>query len=211
MKERLQSPMFDSVSPLTSRQLEVWHYLSHRISHAGICPTYREIAEHLKIRSANGVRTHLEALERKGYLKRIPHRSRAITLLKKKSVRNCQEIPFLGTIYGDEVTLLVENPFLNRCKKASHSYFYLRVEQAPSFCPKIHKGYLLLIQASPIMEEGHTSVWITPEKELVIGICFYHPAHEQYVIQRHGQAELYFDWKKWKFLGIMKGWVIPVE
>ncbi|MDO4583197.1 MAG: hypothetical protein Q4D62_03740 [Planctomycetia bacterium] len=212
MKSRQQHSNFDSLPSLTPRQLEVWRYLSRCISGQGICPSYREIAQHLKIHSSYGVRTHLDALERKGYLKRIPNCSRAITLLKRKSTKSYDEIPRLGTIRGNTVTLSEEYSGRQQFSKGSfYPYLSLYVEEAPPSCSRVQKGYSLLLHASPIVEENRRLAWMTPKKELILGTCIYHSATKRYAIQRRGDAKLYFDWKKWTFLGIVKGWVVPIE
>lgn len=210
MKNGRVNPMFSSLPSLTSRQWEVWDYLSRTISGRGICPSYREIAEHLKIQSSYGVRTHLDALERKGYLKRIPNRSRAITLLQKKSPGNFDEIPRLGTILGNKVLLSSEYSGRNRLpKSASYPYVSLYVEAAPTFFPQIERGSSLLLRSFSEVVENRTCVWMTPEHELVLGSYVYHSLESRYAIQRVGETAPCFSWKKWIFLGIMKGWLIP--
>ncbi len=54
------------LSPRQRRCLEA--VLAHR-RRAGLPPTYRELGRALSIASTNGVRGHLKALERKGYLR----------------------------------------------------------------------------------------------------------------------------------------------
>jgi len=64
---------------LTDRQQEVLTYIRDRIAD-GLPPTVREIGRELGIRSPNGVRCHLEALEKKGLIRRDAYKSRAIWL-----------------------------------------------------------------------------------------------------------------------------------
>ncbi len=63
---------------LTNRQQQVYDFIQDTIDSLGYPPTFREIGEHLGIRSTNGVADHLKALKRKGYLTQQGMKSRTI-------------------------------------------------------------------------------------------------------------------------------------
>jgi repressor LexA len=65
---------------LTERQRAVYEFVRDKIRNRGYGPTVREIGEHFKIRSPNGVMCHLKALEKKELIIREPNMSRAIQL-----------------------------------------------------------------------------------------------------------------------------------
>lgn len=67
--------------PLTDRQHEVLFAITSFIEKNGWPPTFRDIGRSLGITSPNGVRCHLGALERKGYIERDEHTSRGIRVL----------------------------------------------------------------------------------------------------------------------------------
>ena len=64
---------------LTQRQAEVLAFISANSHLYG--PTVREIAAAFSIRSPNGVICHLEALERKGRIRRTPNAVRGIEVI----------------------------------------------------------------------------------------------------------------------------------
>ncbi|UCE67005.1 MAG: winged helix DNA-binding protein, partial [Candidatus Zixiibacteriota bacterium] len=68
---------------LTARQREIFDYIKDMILDRGRPPSIREVGERFGIRSTNGVRAVLEALERKGYIRRDRYTSRGIELLKE--------------------------------------------------------------------------------------------------------------------------------
>jgi hypothetical protein len=69
--------------PLTVRQREILDFIAGSVDSRGYPPTIHEIGEHFGIRSTNGVRCHLEALERKGFLLRgSGSQRRAMTVVK---------------------------------------------------------------------------------------------------------------------------------
>src|SRR5204863_3119711 len=63
---------------LTQRQREILEFISASIVERGFPPTLREIGEHFNIKSTNGVNDHLNALEKKGHLRREDLKSRAM-------------------------------------------------------------------------------------------------------------------------------------
>lgn len=65
---------------LTERQKSVLKRIGEGLMERGYPPTFREIGEAEGIQSTNGVRSILEALEKKGYIERKRYRSRAIEL-----------------------------------------------------------------------------------------------------------------------------------
>jgi repressor LexA len=66
--------------PLTHRQRQILEYIRAHLAEKGYPPTVRAIAAHFGIRSPNGARCHLLALERKGLLRRQRGKARAIRL-----------------------------------------------------------------------------------------------------------------------------------
>lgn len=67
---------------LTDRQKEILDFIQKFISDNGFPPTLREIASSFGLASTFGVKRHLDALKKKGYLKVESFASRAITLNK---------------------------------------------------------------------------------------------------------------------------------
>lgn len=68
--------------PLTERQREVLDFIRVRVRDNHRPPTVREIGDHFEIRSTNGVRVILDALEKKGHLKRSPRLSRGLSVVE---------------------------------------------------------------------------------------------------------------------------------
>lgn len=66
---------------LPKRQRAVWQFIARWCHDKGYPPTYREIAEGLKMASVSTVVYHLDALQRKGYLRRTDNAARSIELL----------------------------------------------------------------------------------------------------------------------------------
>tara|TARA_B100001123_G_C15243951_1_gene1000159 strand:- start:1339 stop:1560 length:222 start_codon:yes stop_codon:yes gene_type:complete len=65
---------------LTERQTEIYQWLRSQIVDNHLPPTLKEIADNFEFANSSGSRYHLRALERKGWIIRIPHQSRNIRL-----------------------------------------------------------------------------------------------------------------------------------
>jgi len=72
----------DPMELLTDRQRKVYEFIREKILTRGYGPTVREIGDHFRIRSPNGVMCHLKALEKKELIDREANMSRAITLME---------------------------------------------------------------------------------------------------------------------------------
>ena len=65
---------------ISQKQQEILDYLKEVILKRGYPPTVREICETVKLKSTSSVHSHLETLEKKGYIKRDPSKPRAIEI-----------------------------------------------------------------------------------------------------------------------------------
>lgn len=94
---------------ITKRQETVLFFIKDFIHKRGFPPTIREIAVHLKITSLKAVDRHLDALEKKGYLRRAQGISRAIEILGQATLPQVREIPIIGTVRAGVPNLAVED------------------------------------------------------------------------------------------------------
>lgn len=97
-----------STSHLTSRQERLLQVIEDSLTKRGYVPTLQEMAKAMGIASLQGVKGHLAALERKGYLRRFPGRRRAIELMQR-IVPLEGSIPILGRVAAGRPLLAVEN------------------------------------------------------------------------------------------------------
>lgn len=92
---------------LTDRQQELIDYLKDEHAKTGIMPSTREIQEHFGFASQTAAVSHLRALERKGVLRRLPNKARALVLVEEGGLERepIVDIPIFGMIpagYGDD-------------------------------------------------------------------------------------------------------------
>jgi repressor LexA len=99
--------------PLTARQREVLDFVRNFMTRVGYPPTVREIGSHFGF-VPRSVFDHLKALERKGYLRRDPAKSRSLQLLDASlspSARTSsyRELPILGRVAAGQPLLSDQN------------------------------------------------------------------------------------------------------
>lgn len=93
---------------LTDKQRAVLQFVRDHIASHGTSPTIREIGSHFGINSTNGVRTHLHALIKKGFLKKRDLLSRGLELVAPVS-REAGRIPLVGSVPAGMPIDAVEN------------------------------------------------------------------------------------------------------
>ena len=99
--------------PLTARQREVLDFVRHFMTRVGYPPTVREIGSHFGF-VPRSVFDHLKALERKGYLRRDPAKSRSLQLLDASLAPSARtssyrELPILGRVAAGQPLLSDQN------------------------------------------------------------------------------------------------------
>lgn len=103
----------DDLSP---RQGQVLEFIKSWIDQYGIAPSFREVGDHLEIKSTNGVSDHVRALERKGYIQRVGGRGAARSLRLTTKARGTLEdervvgVPVLGRIAAGIPITAEEDP-----------------------------------------------------------------------------------------------------
>jgi repressor LexA len=67
---------------LTPRQYECWRFLASYARAHGYSPSFEEIAEAMGLASKSNVHRLLQALEQRGFIRRIPGLQRAIEIIR---------------------------------------------------------------------------------------------------------------------------------
>lgn len=111
---------------ITAKQQEILEYIKNEILKRGYPPAVREICEAVHLKSTSSVHSHLETLEKNGYIRRDPTKPRAIEICDDsfQMVRTeMVSIPVVGTVAAGQPILAQEN---------IESYFPVPAEIVPS-------------------------------------------------------------------------------
>lgn len=175
--------------PMTHRQRQVLEFIRDRVRDTHCPPTVREICEHFDIRSTNGVRVILEALEKKGHLKRSPRLSRGLTVVDSESnvqpdlpvstsVREAIDeeeeflrVPLLGRVAAGQPILAVEDAeetfTIPRNLLPSKNAFALRVQGESMREIGIMDGDIVFAQPQSSAQTGETIVALVGDEATV--------------------------------------------
>ena len=97
---------------ISAKQQEILEYIKNQILDHGYPPAVREICAAVNLKSTSSVHSHLATLEKNGYIRRDPTKSRTIEIIDDNfnlSRREVVNIPLLGQVAAGQPLLAVEN------------------------------------------------------------------------------------------------------
>lgn len=97
---------------ITAKQQEILDYIKETILKKGYPPAVREICEAVHLKSTSSVHSHLETLERNGYIRRDPTKPRTIEILDDAfglTRREMVQVPVIGTVAAGQPLLAEEH------------------------------------------------------------------------------------------------------
>lgn len=144
---------------LTGRQRQVLEYITAHIDNSGYPPSQRDIAAYLGISGPRGVVKHLDALEKKGYLKR-DNVSRGIALTTRHS--RSVSLPVVGTVRAGQLSTAVEDVSgyfaVDSQEVKGDDCFFLRVSGDSMVGAGIFDGDLALVRPQLTADNRDTVV-----------------------------------------------------
>lgn len=132
-----------SKGKITAKQQEILNYIKNCILSKGYPPAVREICEAVHLKSTSSVHSHLETLEKNGYIRRDPTKPRAIEIMDDDfslSRREVVNVPIVGTITAGEPILATEN---------IQDYFPIPVEMLPN-----NEIFMLKVRGDSMINAG---------------------------------------------------------
>ncbi|HYJ89168.1 MAG TPA: transcriptional repressor LexA [Pyrinomonadaceae bacterium] len=147
--------------PVTARQRHVYEFISRyqEINHQP--PTIAEIGKQFQMTSPASVHSILSALEREGFIKRIPNVSRGIELIKQQSTEDETEIPLLGMVAAGqpiEAILSHETVSAPRNMVGRGRMFALRVRGDSMIEENIQDNDIIIVSSQETAENGQMVV-----------------------------------------------------
>ncbi len=128
---------------ISNKQKEILEYLKSQIINKGYPPAVREICEAVKLKSTSSVHSHLETLEKNGYIRRDPSKPRAIEIIDDEfnlTRRELVNVPIVGTITAGQPILAVQN---------IESYFPIPSEYMPN-----EETFMLMVKGDSMINAG---------------------------------------------------------
>lgn len=132
-----------SYGKITEKQQEILDYMKSQIINRGFPPSVREICEAVSLKSTSSVHSHLESLEKNGYIRRDPSKPRAIEIVDdcyNLTRRELVNVPMVGTVTAGQPILAVEN---------IEGYFPIPMEYMPN-----HETFMLRVKGESMINAG---------------------------------------------------------
>lgn len=159
---------------ISTKQKEILDYIKSEILQKGYPPAVREICEAVHLKSTSSVHSHLETLEKNGYIRRDPTKPRAIEIvddsfhLAKHEIVN---VPIIGTVTAGQPILAVENiegyfPLLSEDMPHSDT-FMLKVKGESMINAGIYNGDFILVEKQSTADNGDIVVALIDDSATV--------------------------------------------
>ena len=182
---------------LTKKQKNLLLFINKKLRSSGISPSYEEMKESLNLKSKSGIHRLISALEERGFIRRLPHKARALEVIKlpetasandiyntfspsvikggldqKKTNNEDLEIPVLGKIAAGTPVEAIQNeiariPLPNNLEK-NGEYFGLRVQGDSMIEAGISEGDTVIVKKTDTAENGKIVVALVDDHEAML-------------------------------------------
>jgi repressor LexA len=182
---------------LTKKQKNLLIFINEKLKRTGISPSYDEMRMSLNLKSKSGIHRLISALEERGFIKRLPHKARALEVIKLPENAGAQDlynnfspkiikggldlnkiddeevfIPVLGKIAAglpiEALENQTENLPLSKSFLGSNEYFALKVEGDSMINAGINTGDYVIIKKTNIAESGKIVVALIDDHEATL-------------------------------------------
>ncbi len=159
---------------ITDKQQEILEYMKEQILSKGYPPSVREICSAVHLKSTSSVHSHLETLEKNGYIRRDPTKPRAIEIVDDTfnlTRRELVNVPILGSVAAGQPLLANDNingyfPLPPEYVNNSHT-FMLTVKGESMINAGIFDGDLVLVEQTPVARNGEIIVALIEDSATV--------------------------------------------
>jgi repressor LexA len=147
--------------PVTARQRQVYEFICRYNETNKQPPTIAEIGKQFRMSSSASVHSILSALEREGFVKRIPNVSRGIEIVKQESDSDESEIPLLGVVAaGQPIEAILAHETVHAPKNmiGRGRMFALRVRGDSMIDENIQDNDIIIVSSQQTAENGQMVV-----------------------------------------------------
>ena len=183
---------------LTFKQKKMLDFLVDYYNKNNVYPTFDEMRDFLKIKSKSGIHKLLSSLEEKGYVNRLPHKARALSINSSVN-ENEKNLPFLGriaagnpieAITGGFEQISVPNYLINN----KDEHFSLEVSGDSMVDAGIFDGDIVIIRKTEAANSGDIVVALIDQNEVTLkrfrsfkNSIALEPANKNYKIRLFGE------------------------
>ena len=189
--------MYDICSMLTKKQKNLLMYINKKLRASGVSPSYEEMKQSLNLKSKSGIHRLISALEERGFVRRLPHKARALEVIKLPETASANdiynsfspsvikggldenhpndeksEIPVLGKIAAGTPIEAIQNevsriPLPENIEK-NGEYFGLKVQGDSMIEAGINEGDTVVIKRTDTADNGKIIVALIDDHEAML-------------------------------------------
>ena len=189
--------MYVICSMLTKKQKNLLLFINKKLRSTGISPSYEEMKLSLNLKSKSGIHRLISALEERGFIRRLPHKARALEVIKlpetasandiynsfspsvikggldaeNSNVEN-SEIPVLGEIAAGTPVEAIQNEVsriqLPDNMKKNGEYFGLKVQGDSMIEAGISEGDTVIVKKTDTADNGKIVVALIDDHEAML-------------------------------------------
>ena len=183
---------------LTVKQKKLLDFLIDYYNKNNVYPTFDEMRNFLQIKSKSGIHKLLSSLEEKGFVNRLPHKARALSINTNVN-ENEKDLPFLGriaagnpieAITGSFEQISVPNYLINN----KDEHFTLEVTGDSMIEAGIYDGDIVVIRKMEVANSGDIVVALIDQNEVTLkrfrsfkNSIALEPANKNYKIRIFGE------------------------
>ena len=189
--------MYDICSMLTKKQKNLLVFINKKIRSTGVSPSYEEMKNSLNLKSKSGIHRLISALEERGFIRRLPHKARALEVLKlpetasandiynsfspsvikggldeSNSTTEDNEIPILGEIAAGSPVEAIQNEIsripLPVSLNKNDNFFGLKIQGDSMIEAGINDGDTVIIKKSDKADNGQIVVALIDDYEAML-------------------------------------------
>jgi repressor LexA len=141
--ENLKGELHMAYGKISAKQREILEVIKTEILNRGYPPTVRELCDACNLKSTSSVHSHLETLEKNGYIKRDPSKPRAIEIVDDSFNvvrREVVNVPVVGNVAAGQPLLAIQN---------ISEYFPIPAEHMPNA-----QSFMLRVKGESMINAG---------------------------------------------------------
>ncbi|MCH5265652.1 MAG: transcriptional repressor LexA [Lachnospiraceae bacterium] len=159
---------------ISKKQSEILEYIKEQIIQKGYPPAVREICAAVHLKSTSSVHSHLETLEKNGYIRRDPTKPRAIEIVDDEfnmTRREMRNIPVIGQVAAGLPIFAEQNirgyfPLLSD-ELPSGNLFMLDVRGESMINAGIYDGDKIIVKQTQVARNGDIVVALVEDSATV--------------------------------------------
>jgi len=182
---------------LTKKQKNLLLFINKKLRSSGVSPSYEEMKESLHLKSKSGIHRLISALEERGFIRRLPHKARALEVLKlpetasandiynsfspsvikggldeNNSTTEDNEIPILGKIAAGSPVEAIQNEIsripLPVSLNKNDNFFGLKIQGDSMIEAGINDGDTVIIKKADKADNGQIVVALVDDYEAML-------------------------------------------